>query len=62
MPPRKATVALANKMARIAWARLAKQITLPRAAIDHGRPGGVIAAAGANTAHHPAATTTPKCH
>jgi transposase len=27
MPPRKATVALANKMARIAWALLAKQTT-----------------------------------
>lgn len=27
MPPRKATVALANKMARIAWALLAKHTT-----------------------------------
>jgi transposase len=27
MPPRKATVALADKMARIAWALLAKQTT-----------------------------------
>ncbi len=39
MPPRKATVALANKMARIAWALLAKQTTYRApAAIETAHP------------------------